>query len=358
MHTVAPIPGRYPINGTFELTLRCNLQCSMCMFRHAACENADMMGRELTAQQWIEIARQAHDAGTLNLLITGGEPLLRRDFTQIYEGIYQLGFLMTLYTNATLVTPQILRTLQKYPPHRIGITLYGASNETYEKVCGCADGFDRAMAGIEMLKTLPSVLDFRMTLTKDNVHDARLLEQLVHERFGGYVTQTAVVFQSVRGGCARVQEVRLPAGEMLRQTVGRTIDLIKKNIPPELVDKVQLRLKDMTPECTTQTCSLLGGCSAGMESYTVTWDGKLLGCQMLGAFSTDVVKEGFVQAWDRFPFTVRLPKINEECAACSLADKCRICPAVCMAETGTLNEKPDYICAMTKAMENMKEGAL
>lgn len=154
------LPPRHPTDGTFELTVRCNLHCKMCLFRHDDSENPALMAKELTATQWIELARQAAEAGTLNLLITGGEPMLRPDFCEIWEGVYQQGFLITLYTNATLVTPRIMETLRKYPPHRIGVTIYGASPETYEKVCGSASAHERMIDGIRQLKTLPSVMEY------------------------------------------------------------------------------------------------------------------------------------------------------------------------------------------------------
>ena len=97
------MPKRNPTNGTFELTVRCNLHCKMCLFRHADSENAALRTSELTAAEWIDLARQAAEAGTLGLLITGGEPMLRPDFCEIWEGVYRQGFVMELYTNATLV---------------------------------------------------------------------------------------------------------------------------------------------------------------------------------------------------------------------------------------------------------------
>ena len=352
MERLDTMPARYPINGTFELTLRCNLQCKMCMFRHSSCENNALQREELTASQWIDLARQAFAAGTLNLLITGGEPMVRKDFCQIYEGIYKIGFLITLYTNATCVTEQVMALLRKYPPHRIGVTLYGASNETYEKVTGCPDGFDRAMAGIEQLRTLPSVLDFRMTLIKDSVADADAICQLVQERFGAAVTHTEKVFGSVRGGCCQPENYRLSPEESWELTYGRMLRKIQEKLPPELRSCVKLRQAQIDKNCRAgqQTYSLMG-CSAGMDSYTLTWDGKLLGCQMLGCFWTDAIAEGFAEAWARFPYTVQLPKENATCAACAHRQFCTICPAVRMAECKNLTDIPQYICESTKLLD-------
>lgn len=349
------MPPRYPTNGTFELTLRCNLHCKMCMLRHSDSENPRLLEKELTAGQWIDLAKQVFDAGTLGLLLTGGEPMVRKDFCEIYRGIYETGFLITLYTNATLVTPEIMALLRQYPPHRIGVTLYGASNETYAAVCGCADGFDRAMAGIAQLKTLPSVLDFRMTLIRDSASDAEKIIELVKQRFGANVTQTGTVFQSVRGGCAQASQCRLTPEENLEMTIGRLVEKIKAKIPAELKDGLQLRLQDVKEECAPEQFrySLLG-CSAGMDSYTISWDGRLLGCQMLGNFYTDTISQGFARAWEQFPYTVHLPRENPQCAACELHSLCPVCPAVRMAECKDLSGVPQYICSMTKLLQEKK----
>lgn len=128
---------RYPINGTFELTGRCNLSCKMCLVRIGQQEICESGKRERTAEEWIHMAEQVRDAGTLALLLTGGEVMIRPDFCEIYEAISQMGFILTVYTNATMVTDKVMELFRKYPPHKIGVTMYGASNETYAKMCGC-----------------------------------------------------------------------------------------------------------------------------------------------------------------------------------------------------------------------------
>lgn len=127
MNKLDKMPTRMPMDGTFELTVRCNLKCNMCLFRHDDSENKSIIDREKTADEWIDMARQVADAGTLSLLITGGEPLIRSDFDKIYKEIYEMGFIITLYTNATLITDKIKSLLKKYPPHKLGVTVYGSS---------------------------------------------------------------------------------------------------------------------------------------------------------------------------------------------------------------------------------------
>lgn len=271
MKKLDAMPERYPINATFELTLRCNLKCKMCLFRHSDEENAHLAAGELTAAQWADMAQQLWDAGTLNLLITGGEPMLRKDFCEIYSSIYRLGFIITLYTNATMVTDRILQTLRQYPPHRIGITIYGASNRTYQNLCGCEDGFDRAMEGIRKLATLPSTLEFRTTLVQDNYQDLDAITELVTKEFHSSLTHTGTVLQSVRGGCMPVADCRLTPEQNVDLTLTRTIDKIRQLLPPEQREQVQLRIAEPQTECVdrNQKYTLLG-CNGGMDSVTVT----------------------------------------------------------------------------------------
>lgn len=358
MKILDAMPARHPVNATLELTLRCNLKCKMCMFRHSSREDASLAAEELTAAQWSDMAQQLFDAGTLNILITGGEPMLRKDFSEIYSSIYRRGFIVTLYTNATLVTEEIMQTLRQYPPHRIGITLYGASNETYASLCGCKDGFDRALAGARALATLPSALEFRTTLVQDNYEEIDAIEALVKKAFDLPVTHSTTVFQSVRGGCMPVADCRLTPEQTVDLTLNRTLDRIRELLPENRRGQVQLRLADPQPVCDKEYDYTLLGCSGGMNNVTVTYSGKLLGCQMLGCFSTDAVKLGFAKAWEEWPYTVRLPKVESECTDCPHVQFCQICPGVRMAECGDLQGRPEYICQITKSLVSRKGGEL
>lgn len=352
------VPERWPENATFELTVRCNLQCKMCLFRHDRSENFSLKQRELTASQWIDMAKQAAEMGTAGLLITGGEPMLRSDFAEIYEGIYRQGFITELYTNATLVTDEIMSLLTRFPPHKIGVTLYGASAETYEKVCGNGSAFQRAIDGIHRLMTLPSEIDFRTTVIKDNLCDVDAMEELVHREFGKeyFLTQTRMVMKSVRGACADVGSCRLCPEDNVRLAYRRSINQIKSIVGDRFDDgyiKLKLKEKD-DAECRDMGYSLLG-CSGGMTSYTVTYDGKLQACQVLGAYRTDALSDGLQKAWERFPFEVKHPPLDERCMICEIAELCQSCPASRYAETGSTGGFVEYACLDAKALNNMIE---
>lgn len=342
------MPKRYPTNGTFELTVRCNLHCKMCLFRHDDSENADLIKNEMTADEWIDMARQVAEAGTMNLLITGGEPMLRPDFCEIWEGIYKQGFMMTLYTNATLVTDKIMDTLKKYPPHIIGITVYGSNNEVYKKVCGNGNAFQKTINGIRRLSELPSQIKFRSTVIKDNYDDINNIEVLLKKEFGleQPLQQPRSLFPPVRGGKSEAREVRLDPKDNVKLFFRRGYEAIEEIVGRDKFSPNNIRIQMKTDNKAHEYRKkyTLLGCDAGMSSYAISWDGKLLGCQVLDKFFINAKEMGFSKAWERFPFQIKLPPLNDKCSRCDIAQHCESCYASRYAETGDLCGCPEYQC--------------
>lgn len=110
---MSDVKKRLPINGTFELTGRCNLSCKMCLVRVDQKRIDELGYRERSADEWIHMAEQAAGAGTLSLLLTGGEVMIRPDFCEIYEAVAKMGFILTVYTNATMVTDRVMELFWK-----------------------------------------------------------------------------------------------------------------------------------------------------------------------------------------------------------------------------------------------------
>jgi MoaA/NifB/PqqE/SkfB family radical SAM enzyme len=362
---------RFPLNGTFELTARCNLSCKMCLIRIDNKRMAELGGRERTAEEWIHMAQEVQEAGTIGLLLTGGEPMLRPDFIQIYRAIAQMGFMLTLYTNATLVTEEIMEVLREFPPHRIGITVYGSSPETYEKVTGNANAYNRMLEGVERLRQLPSKLSIRTTIIKDNRKDLDEITRWAHNlgsdvEFG----LSRIVTKPVRGGVADVDSCRLSPEENVAIIEQRNIDLyikplykfIKKNpnVNSDESNKIISENKDVINNqsltSNNRNKKTLYGCDSGMFSYSITWDGKLIGCEMLGDCCTHPFISSFQSAWDQFPTQVYIPPLPIQCTKCNIS--CCACPATRLSETGSLNGLPDYICSESKLSQDSEEKLL
>lgn len=334
---------RIPLNGTFELTGRCNLSCPMCLVRVDKKRIEELKLRELTAQEWIHLAEQARDAGTISLLLTGGEAMLRPDFCEIYEAIAQMGFLLTLYTNATLVTDKVMEVLRKYPPHKIGVTMYGASNETYEKMCGCADGYDRFIKGMDYLESLPSVLEVRSTIIKDNKHDLESMRAYIKKRYGKKIIISRFVMDAIRGGMASPKECRLTPEENIEMIYGYISKLYGRKSAEE-VPKLKMKHYPLADDGKY----LFEKCNAGIDQYTITWNGRMYACGLLNKGYTDTIAEGLLDAWEKLPIQYPLSQKVEKCESCKYAILCEQCSAVRLVESGEWFGISEYACREAK----------
>ena len=185
-----------PISGTFELTPRCNLSCRMCYVRMTPEEMA-AFGRELTAQEWISLGEEATRAGMRFLLLTGGEPILRPDFTEIYSAMSQLGLSISINTNGTMMSQQVRQLLEKRPPSQLNITLYGPNEETYKALCGNPHAYAKTLDSIRWARDFGIFLNVNVTVTPWNVDRISELEALA-DREGLHLRLTYYNFPPTR----------------------------------------------------------------------------------------------------------------------------------------------------------------
>lgn len=164
------IPERFPFLCQWEITCRCNLRCVMC---YTDCFNRpEKIREELTTGEIIRIMDELADAGCLELCLTGGEPLARPDFFEIYAHALTKGFLLTLFTNGTLITDEIADRLAARPPYRIEISLHSLTESVFDGITQGAGSFRRCMKAIALLleRQVPLLLKTTaMTMNRDEV---------------------------------------------------------------------------------------------------------------------------------------------------------------------------------------------
>lgn len=168
-----------PISGTFELTPRCNFNCRMC-YVHLPENEIKRHGTELTGAEWIRIAQEAKEAGTAWLCITGGEPLVHPEFEIIWRELTQMGFFITLQTNASLLT-EYEKLFEECPPRACKITLYGSNDQVYRDVCRVERGFTRADEGIRMLRQMKIPVELVSTVIQQNLDDVENIIRYVEK---------------------------------------------------------------------------------------------------------------------------------------------------------------------------------
>ena len=314
-----------PISGTFELTPRCNFDCKMC-YVHLKTGEIPKHGRELTAKEWLRIAREAKDAGTTWLCITGGEPLLHPEFETIWQNLAQMGFFLTLQTNASLITGRVVDLLERCPPRQVKITLYGTNDEVYRAVCGVENGFTCVNDGIHTLMSMGIPVELVSTIIRQNADDAPNMALYARHHLLPWAT-TGSVKPSLRGADtdAAAVQVQEKLEEARRAEIERRIRK-QKFIDPSR--KPASYCKDYR----------LG--------YWVLWDGMMRFCSFMDEPNIPVRGLPFAEAWRRLLAYEEQLDWPEACKSCGAAKVCARCAAT-MPKPG--KGEPDERCRLVRA---------
>lgn len=331
-----------PVSGTFELTARCNFNCPMC-YVHLCKEEIAKRGRELTADQWISIAQQARDAGMMFALLTGGEPFMRPDFFEIYDAIKEMGIMISINTNGSLIKGDILQRLLDNPPFRMNISLYGGNSDTYKNMCG-SDSFDQVTGAVRALKNAGVDIRLNLSLTPYNRDDMERIFELSRE-LQVHIQCNTYMYPPVRvdGNTAGIRFTPEKAAQLI--TKWDKLRLSK--------DEFIIREKNVLGLCSFDEaqCSIETDegvtCRAGRSSFWLTWDGRLLPCGMMTEPCAQPLSDGFLQAWEAIKEKTKEIRLPEQCLSCPKRKICNHCAAVCFTETGSFSGVPEYMCSYT-----------
>ena len=343
-----------PINGTFELTARCNFNCPMC-YVHLSAEEQQRRGRELTGDEWIDIAEQAKEAGTLFLLLTGGEPVVHPDFVEIYERLHGMGFYTSMNSNGRLLEGDLLELFRRKPPHRLNITLYAVDDEGYRKQCG-VPAYDRVVRNIKTLREAGVFVRVNLTITPANREEMAELVAKGKE-LGAVIMGTTYLWPQVRVDETAVGKSFRPSPE----EAGRAMAVYDSlRMPHEEYIARGRQLLDGVPQqdATEEDCAIGMPmlCRAGKSTYWIDWQGNMMACALMPTPASSVLKDGFSAAWEHLRSGIGEIRLPPECAACKYRRICNPCAAKCYTETGSFHTKPDYVCRYTMGfLDAMRE---
>ncbi len=165
---------RLPLSGQWELTCRCNLRCVMC---YTDCFNTpEKILHELSTDEALQLLGQLEEAGCLELTLTGGEPLARPDFDIIYREAHGKGFVLTVFSNGTLITPRIADLWAHARPKQVEISLHGLSKTLFERITTKPGSFDRCRQGIALLQERQIPVRLKTAAMTINRHEVLALQ--------------------------------------------------------------------------------------------------------------------------------------------------------------------------------------
>lgn len=329
------------LNGQLDLTHRCNLDC-----RHCFIVQEQSQG-ELELEQITSILDDICAAGVLGLTFSGGEPFLREDFLDIYTYARKKGFLISICTNGTLITPQIADYLAELPPYSIEMTLNGITAVSYEKVTAKQGSFARAIRAIRLLRGKGLPLVIKTNGMKINYAEILKIKAFSEELLGKGRFRFDPVLYAKRDGSKAPCSLRLTPEEALN---------------------IQYSDRDMLASCQAQlrrhpqgqrrpTDHLLP-CS--LSGFQIDPSGRMRLCSFLQEPYVDLKQEKFHQGVIRLYTYFRGLKFqtDSKCRHCEISYLCRQCPGRALVETGSMETPVEYFCRLAHRQEEMRQEVL
>lgn len=327
---------RHPLASTVEITPRCNFRCIHCYLgRHRD------KPKEMTKAQIKYILNELSDNGVLFVTLTGGECMIRSDFPEIYMYAKKKGFMVCVFTNGYSFTPTLFDLFTQYPPFFVDISLYGASNATYELITGVKNGFDVVFENLKELKRRNIQFGIKTPIFLQNLDDYPVMcdicESLgVKYRFSFALSPTIdKEFYPVSYMIPPETMIKLEADDPIYREMGENYSTVK-NEWGEAFDA-----GDFVP---------LYICAPGVNDMFINYEGAVMPCASFRSEARDLFQSSLAEIWDDFSkFKQMSATKNNKCMRCESRFYCRVCPADQLQYHGDAESTDPTICAHAHA---------
>jgi radical SAM protein with 4Fe4S-binding SPASM domain len=366
----AKVKGKRALNAfSLEITARCNNDCRHCYINLPAGDRT-ARERELSAEEIMDIADQSVSLGALWCTLTGGEPLLRPDFSDIYLGLKRKGLLVRVFTNATLINEAHVQLFKQYPPCNIEVTVYGVTKETYEAITRRPGSYQAFVRGLDLLLENDIKVRLKAMALRSNLHEIAEIARFCRERTRDYYRFDPFLhlrFDGDPAGNEEIKSERLTPEEIvaLERSDPERFQTLEEGCD-KLIFSERLSYEECMACAERDDCdefeafTHLFGCGAGGGSFNVGYDGTFRLCLSLCAPGTtyDLRQGPLRDAWENLVPRVRAMRTENEtllktCKSCPYVNLCMQCPARAYLETGAMDEQVPYFCTVAHARAEM-----
>lgn len=326
---------RAPIAAMLELTRRCNLRCAHCYLGDQI-EQHRLRDHELGTEAVKAALTEWAAGGCLYLTITGGDPLVRPDFAEIYRHARNLGMVVSVFCNGTLVTDEIVALFQELPPRKVEISLYGATAATHDGVTGISGSHARAWEGIRRLQAGGIRIALKTLLLTTNQHEIEAMELQAAELGVGF-RHDAALFPCLTNGSQAPLAFRVSPAEAVRHDMAT----------PE---RRQMWREKIARTAAHPEDGRLYTCSAGLTSFHADPFGALFPCLMAMNFRYETRGRSFQEVWAGELEEIRQRKRTRPGGSFSgdLRGACTHCPAFNRLETGDEEQESETMQQTTR----------
>jgi MoaA/NifB/PqqE/SkfB family radical SAM enzyme len=309
--------------------------------------------------------QQAAGLGCLQVRFTGGEPLLRSDFEELYLFARRLGLKVLIFTNACLITPQLADLLARIPPLvYMEVSVYGMRKESYEAVSRVPGSFAQFKRGVDLLleRKIPFVV--KSALLPPNKAEMDEFEAWAKTIPWMDKPPSYSMFFDLRNRRDDKKKNALIAS--LRVSPEESVAVLSRDAAKYRKEMEEFAGKFMGP-----SGDKLFACGAGnglcIDAYgfaqpcmgvrapELTFN--LLSLLLRGekghcesrSYRDEAISEALAFFKNLKDMKATNPDYLRRCAVCFLKGLCEQCPAKSWAEHGTLDTPVEYLCAVAHA---------
>jgi radical SAM protein with 4Fe4S-binding SPASM domain len=329
----------YPLAGQIEFTYRCGFNCI-----HCYCKGLEDKNKELSTTQWKKVLDELESQGCVYLGLSGGDPLIRKDFLELYAYAKKKCFIITIFTNGQALSRRTLDYLAKSPPFSLEITLNGITQKTHEAITRVKGSFSIAMETIKKIKQKKLPLILKSNCLKQNKNEIGKIKAFADGFLGKrkdrfHFKYDPMIYPRLSGDKAPTN---------FRLSFQELSDLRKQDT--DIWQQYQRGIDADFPDLGRDK-SFLYRCTAWREQFFINPYGRLKFCNFSEKFSIDLkttpFKEGFYKT---FPKLLNEKfKTNSKCRNCRLRPACYYCPARAYLETGNEEASVPYYCQLARA---------
>jgi AdoMet-dependent heme synthase len=327
-----------PLSAHLDITWRCNERCVHCYLDH------DGDG-EMTTAEIKEVIRQLAESGTFFLSISGGEPLLRRDFFEILEYARALRFNVKLKTNAVMIGPKEAIRLRELGVEQVQISVYSNRPEVHDAITKLPGSLKRTLDAIRRLTAHGLKVSITNVLMNQNVGDAKAVRLLAKELGVGFVIDPTIT--PMLNGDRSIMDLGL-SGDALKE-VFRTEEFVGD-------------VAEFCAPAATADDNVLDGysCSAGHTLVYISPFGDVYPCVQFPMPCGNLRTQTFEDIWRRSQPLTELRTIQVRdlptCSTCHHASSCTRCPGLAYME-GNMRGPSSADCAKSEARTGLKSAA-
>jgi radical SAM protein with 4Fe4S-binding SPASM domain len=320
-----------PLVVSWNLTRKCNLKCPHCYIN----STTQQLKNELTTEESKRLIDQICEVSRPLLILSGGEPLLRKDVYELVRYGAEKGLKMGLGSNGSLIDGVAAKKLKEAGIETVSISLDSHIPEQHDEFRGVAGSWEKAVRAIKALRENGVLVQVNTTVTQQNYDQ---IDDIMSLAEGLGVENFHLFFLVPTGRGAKIADISPAKYEGMIKTVFAKAAKHKLNVRPSCAPQFMRIAKDMSMDMR----QWIRGCIAGLYYCRVYPNGDITPCPYLPIKLGNIREKSFKEIWSNSEIFKSLRDFNALKGKCGVCDYRVLCGGCRARAYGLSSDFIDY----------------